>query len=81
VYCDQICNGLAYMDMSKPIDVDFSSLPHVVLPSDSSWNTTVLASEFNPDVDWQDAQEEDFFDHILMTLGVIFTIMLLSLKL
>jgi len=57
-----ICNGLAYMDMSKPMDVDSSSLPHVVFTSDSNWDPTTLNSEFDPDVDWQDAQEEDFFD-------------------
>jgi len=54
-----IRNGLAYMDMSKPTDQEFSSLPHVVLTSDSNWDPTLLDSEFDPEVEWQDAQEED----------------------
>jgi len=57
-----IQNGLAYMDMSKPMDVDFSSLSHVVLTSDSNWDPTILDSEFDPNAKCQDAQEEDFFD-------------------
>jgi len=57
-----IRNGLAYMDMSMPTDKEFSTLPHVVLTSDSNWDPTILDSEFDPEVEWQDAQEDDFFD-------------------
>ena len=33
-------NGLAYMDMTKPTDQEYSSLPNVVLTSDSNWDPT-----------------------------------------
>ena len=48
-----IKNGLAYMDMSKPTDQEFSSLPHVVLTSDSNCDPKLLDSEFDPEVEWQ----------------------------
>jgi len=35
-----------------------------------------LDSEYDPDVDWQDAQE--IFDPLFVILGIIFAIMLLS---
>jgi len=43
-----IQNGLAYMDMNKPTDQEYSSLSHVVLTSDSNWDPTILDSEFDP---------------------------------
>ncbi len=57
-----ICNGLAYMDMSVPTDKELSTLPHVFLTSDANWDPTILDSEFDPEVKWQDAQEDKFFD-------------------
>ncbi len=53
-----ICNGLAYMDMSVPIDKEFSTLPHVVLTSNANWDPTTLDSEFNPKVKWLNAQKD-----------------------
>ncbi len=54
-----IRNGLAYMDMVKPTDQEYSSLSHVVLTLDSKWDPTLLDSQFDPEVEWQDAQEDD----------------------
>ena len=48
--------------MSVPTDKEFSMLPHAVLTSDSNWDPTILDSKFDPEVEWQDAQEDDFFD-------------------
>jgi len=45
-----------------PTDKEFSTLPHVVLSSDANWDPTILDSKFDPEVKWQDAQEDDFFD-------------------
>jgi len=57
-----ICNGLAYMEMSVTMDKEFSTFPHAVLNSNVNWDPTILVSEFDPEVKWQDAQEDDFFD-------------------
>lgn len=37
-----ICNGLAYLEMTKPTLDQYHSLPHVVLTSDLDWNPNVL---------------------------------------
>jgi len=54
----------------------FQQSPTVVLTSDSNLDPTILDSEYDPDVDWQDAQE--IFDPLFVILGIIFAIMLLS---
>ena len=70
------------MAMSKPTDQEFSSFPHVVLTSDSNWDPTLLDSEFDPEVEWQDAQEEDeIFDSHFEIQAIISIIMLLFLML
>ena len=53
-----ICNGLAYMDMSVPTDKEISTLPHVILTSNANWHPSILDSEFNPKVEFQDVQED-----------------------
>ena len=32
------------------------------MTSNANWDPTILDSEFDPEVKWQDAQEDDFFD-------------------
>ena len=46
-----IKNGLAYVDLSKPIDQDYCSLPHVVSTLDSNWDPTILDSEHDSEVE------------------------------
>ncbi len=48
-----ICNGLAYTDMSVPMNKEFSTLPHVVLTSNVNWDPSILDSEFNPKVEFR----------------------------
>jgi len=40
-----ICNGLAYMDISVPTAKEFSRLPHVVLTSNANFDHIILDSE------------------------------------
>jgi len=37
-----IRDGLAYLDMCKPSDAEYQSLPHIILTSDAGWDPRVL---------------------------------------
>jgi len=78
VHCDSgwVCDPTEYpewVSISKPTDQEYSSLPHIVVKLDSNWDPTLLESEFDPEVEWQDTQEEDeFLTHALMIMAIIF---------
>ena len=53
-----IRNGLPYMDMHPPTDLELESYPHVIFTSDTPWDPTSLDHEYNvPDM--ENLTEED----------------------
>ena len=43
-----IRDGLAYMDMRPPTDLELTQLPHVFFTADTPWDPTILDNEFLP---------------------------------
>jgi hypothetical protein len=44
-----IRNGLAYMNMHSPTDLELETLPHVFFTSDVPWDPTILDNEYKID--------------------------------
>ena len=42
-----IRDGLAYLDIRKPTDQEYKTLPHVILTSDVDWDPRVLDHQHN----------------------------------
>ena len=51
----KIRDGLARIDMRKPTQDEFDSLPHVLLTSDDKWDPTVIDDEF---LEFHDVEHE-----------------------
>ena len=56
-------NGLAYMDMSKPSDLDMENYPTVVLTSDVEWDPSQYDNELDPgDIITKDDYDDNLFN-------------------
>ena len=53
-----ICDGLAYMKLRPYTEIEFASLPMVILTSDADWDPSVLDHQMDDDDNWYDAVHE-----------------------
>ena len=58
-------DGLPYLDMRPYTDVEFDSLPHVILTSDVNWDPRIMDFDVADDEAWYDAISDDI-DHSVL---------------